>query len=140
MIEESAAQLARVRTRLALTAAQAPAWDRYADRVNGLLGDLLRTPPAETATQPTAVQQIERRLDVARDRYTALESVADAARALYAVLDIEQRQTADRALPGTLPALYAGTGLNLGSEGSATSARDRPADGGRPDGGGRRRM
>lgn len=97
-------QIAQVRATLKLSPEQAPLWQAYEDRLLALLDDLSRgfsAPPGEGA-----LKQIDRRVDVARNRLAALEDISDAARRLYGGLSAEQQQTADRMLPGTLPALY----------------------------------
>jgi len=99
-------QLANVRSALKLTQEQAPAWEAYEKRIVGLLDDLSRgfnQPPGASA-----VKQIDARVDMVRNRLTAMEEIADAAARLYAGLSDEQKGTADRLLPGTLPALYSG--------------------------------
>lgn len=142
MIDSSAAQLASARERLAIGPAQAVAWQRYADSVGALLGDLLRpvsdgapSRAGQIATE-SVVQRLDRRVDTARNRYAALEDVAAALHALYDVLDEEQRRIADRMLAGTVPPLYDGaafaaTDYSLDRESPA--ANSRAGDGPRRD-------
>jgi hypothetical protein len=104
--DQSATQLALARARLNLSTPQEPAWNAYADAIGALLADLSRESPQPAGGN--AVHRIDRRVDVARNRYAALENVADAMRALYSQLDDGQKRMADRVLPGTVPSLAAG--------------------------------
>jgi LTXXQ motif family protein len=106
LMDRSAAQLANAQRQLAIGSAQAPAWDRYSASIGQLVTDLSRF--ESDPVSATAMQRIDRRVDIARDRYTALENVSDSLHALYAVLSAEQRVTADRVLAGTVPSLYEG--------------------------------
>ncbi|HSQ03725.1 MAG TPA: Spy/CpxP family protein refolding chaperone, partial [Burkholderiales bacterium] len=81
---------------LQLTGAQQAAWQRYADRVKAMANDIARERTrAEPAERQTVVQQIDRAVDVARNRLTALEDIAAAAKSLYGVLTPEQQTRAD---------------------------------------------
>ena len=101
------AQLASVRSALKLTPEQAPNWQLYEAKVIDLLEDLGRgfTPPPAGVT---AIRQIDARVDVVRNRLTAMEDIADAAAKLYSGLSDEQKGTADRLLAATLPTPYPG--------------------------------
>lgn len=139
LIDQSAAQLASVRARLSLTAAQAPAWDAYAASIGALLADLARDTPID-AHAANALQRVDLRVDVARNRYAALENVADAMRRLYAMLDDEQRPMADRVLAGTVPSLYGGGLMPAGGEFDARPAGVPGPRGDRPQRSDRRPM
>jgi len=102
-------QLNGVRSALKLTAEQGAAWQSYEDRVVELLEDMARV--AESPAGEGALKQIDRKVDLARNRLSALEDLSDAAKKLYASLSSEQKATADRMLPGTVPALYAGQAI-----------------------------
>ena len=100
--------LTDVRLALKLTPEQAASWQSYENKVLAFLSDPSHgTTPA--ATEESAPKQIERKLDVVRDRLTAMEDLSDAAKKLYAGLTDEQKVVADRMLAGTVPALYSGT-------------------------------
>jgi hypothetical protein len=101
-------QLNQARAALRLAPAQNPLFDTYQDRVVELLADLSRGVPAPAASE-SALKQIDRRVDLLRNRLAALEDISDAARKLYAALTPDQQAAADRVLPGTLPALYTQT-------------------------------
>ena len=104
---EFSVHLDDVRQKLKLQPAQQPAWDVYARRAQALMEDQLRgVPPPDTSED--ALRQINRRVDVVRNRLAAMEDIADAAGQLYATLSPEQRKVADELLPTTVPALYSG--------------------------------
>jgi hypothetical protein len=99
-------KFAELEARLALTETQRPYWLRYGDRVSALNGDLARNPGGKVTANDNAVQQIERKADFLRNRLAALEEIADAARALYQVLDPVQKKAADALLAQTIPGLF----------------------------------
>jgi len=80
---------------LKLTDAQEPAWEGYVEKLRALARDVAResrfTPP-----QLGLVQQIDRIVDSARNRLTALEESRSPRRCLYAGLTPEQQKMADR--------------------------------------------
>ncbi len=91
-------------TDLKLTQAQEPAWNAYIDRLNAIAADAAReSARARSAAQVNAMQQFDRVLDSARNRLTALEEVAAAAKTLYAGLSDEQKLVADSRLAKLLP-------------------------------------
>ena len=98
-------QLNQARSAIQITPAQGALFESYQDSVVALLEDMARGVPPSTAGE-NALKQIDRRVDLLRNRLAALEDVSDAARKLYAALTPEQKEAADRVLPGTLPALY----------------------------------
>jgi hypothetical protein len=106
--DQARLQLSNTRITLKLTPEQAPAWQVYENKVVDLLDDLAR---GINAPQGSALKQIDARIDVVRNRLTALEEIADAAAKLYGVLTEEQKGTADRMLAATLPTLYSGAPL-----------------------------
>ena len=110
--DQARMQLTNARTALKLTPEQAPAWQVYENKVVDLLDDLSRgVHPA----QGGALKQIEARIDVVRNRLTALEDISEAAGKLYGVLTDEQKSTADRMLAATVPTLYSGAPLRADS-------------------------
>jgi hypothetical protein len=81
---------------LKLSPAQEPAWESYADKVRALAGDIARERSrGRMAAQGTVLQRVDLAVDAARDRLTALEDIAQAAKALYAGLSAEQQRVAD---------------------------------------------
>jgi hypothetical protein len=104
---EFSAHVAEVQQRLKLQKAQQAAWDAYARRVQALMLDQLRGVPRGPDNED-GLHQINRRVDIVRNRLAAMEDIADAAAQLYALLSPEQRKVADDLLPTTVPALYSG--------------------------------
>ncbi len=117
-------RLQLLREDLKLTGAQQPLWDAYAGKVGALAADISREQGRLRATlQLKALQRIDQSVDVARNRLTALEEIASAAKALYARLIPEQQSIADARLATTLPT-SPGPGFAGGAD---TRARPRPA-------------
>ena len=108
LVADMMQQFDNVRHALRLRPEQEPQWGIYQEKVGALVSDQMR-PGSETAGG-NALRQMERKIDVVRNRLAALEDIADAASVLYQRLDAAQQETADRLLPPTLPALYSGLG------------------------------
>lgn len=126
MIEQNNERLAKAYSQLAISAQQSTAWDSYASSVGALMADLLR---AQVEPEDAGgLQRLDLRVDAARNRYAAIENVADAMRTLYASLSDDQRRTADRVLPATVPTLYGGALISTLAPGPA----DRPGVEGAP--------
>ncbi len=129
------AQLSDVEQRLSLSARQQVLWESYREAIGALMADQYRMDP-RPVTRVDAVKQIQRKVDVVRNRLSAMEDIAEAASALYEGLDPDQRKTADRLLPGTVPALYSGLATNGGGSGPGSAeGRGRRDRGGPPPGG-----
>jgi len=94
---------------LALAPAQRAAWTAYSERVLKLLDDVVRARSATRLDERPAPQQLDQLADTARDRLTAIEDIADAGKALYAVLNAEQRALADARLVLVARPLLEGT-------------------------------
>jgi hypothetical protein len=104
---EYSAHLQEVKQRLKLQAEQQAAWESFARRVQALMEDQMRG-VARPDDREDALHQINRRVDVVRNRLAAMEDIADAASRLYSMLSPDQRKTADELLPTTVPTLYSG--------------------------------
>jgi hypothetical protein len=76
---------------LKLNAAQEDSWLRYTNQVRALASDVARQRAQPLAAN--ALLSLERAVDVARDRLTAMEDVARAGKAFYATLTPEQQAT-----------------------------------------------
>lgn len=113
-------QLTEVRLALRLSPEQAPSWSAYEDRVLSLLDDLSRG--ASVPVGGSALQQIESKIDIVRNRLTAMEDLADAAKRLYNGLSGAQRTMADGMLAGTVPTLY------TSSMSASAAGRGRPPE------------
>jgi hypothetical protein len=132
-IEEDAVSLTEYRLDLLhmdlkLTPEQEPSWTSFADKASALAVDLSRERGrARAILQMKALQRIDHTLDVARNRLTALEDVASAAKALYGRLTPEQQSIADARLATAVPTIYA-AGMAGSVPGSAgvPGPRDRP--------------
>lgn len=101
------AQLSEVEQRLSLTPFQQVRGERYREATGALMADRPGMDPRPTV-RLDAMQQIQRRVDVVRNRLVAMENIAETAGQLYESLDDPQKLIADRLLPGTAPALYSG--------------------------------
>jgi hypothetical protein len=128
LVDDLQQQLDDLRLQLKLRPEQEASWQIYQERVGALMSDQLR-PSRRVADAATgdAVHQIERKVDVVRNRLAALEDIADAARDLYGRLDSGQRAIADQSLPATVPALYSGLG-DLGGNGPGGGAPPGKSD------------
>lgn len=102
-------QLDNVRVQLGIRLEQESLWLNYQEKIGALVGDQLRS-RQNADGEGSAIQQMERKIDLVRNRLTALENIADAARKLYLKLDDFQKGKADRLLAATLPALHSGFG------------------------------
>jgi hypothetical protein len=105
---------------LRLSVDQRAAWQSYADKVMALAVDAARERergPLGGASM-SSVQQLDRAVDVARNRMTALEEIALAAKSLYGVLSAQQKTVADPRMATIVSAI--------------TDARPAPERTGRP--------
>jgi hypothetical protein len=94
---------------LKLRPEQYNAWAAYSDRVKALAVDMTRERSrGMVVTTGTALQQIDRVADVARNRLTAIEDIIASARKLYDTLSPEQKLLADSRLATTLPPAMSG--------------------------------
>jgi hypothetical protein len=83
---------------LKLTPEQQPLFDAYADKVRALGTDMNRERQRKntaSATQDTLLARIDRAVDLQRDRLTAVEDIAQAAKNLFAKLSADQQHVAD---------------------------------------------
>ena len=90
-------RLYQLREDLKLTAEQERAWSGYAEKVRALGADVARERERWGRVDPQfdSVQQIERLADAARNRLTAIEDIAIAAKTLYERLSPQQRTVAE---------------------------------------------
>jgi len=107
---------------LRLSGEQRAAWLFYADKVRALINDINRERDRGPlgATQMSSLQQIDRTVEAARNRLTALEDIATAAKILYGTLAPQQKAVADPRL-ATIVSAVAGAGSN-----ADRAARARP--------------
>ena len=108
-------QLDRLESELKPSAEQRAAWNAYADKILQLADDMTRSQfAARTAPRPTdltAMQQFDQLTDSERNRFTAIEAIAELGKALYATLTPEQKAIADQKL--VLPIRPLATGVAL---------------------------
>jgi hypothetical protein len=90
-------RLYQLREDLKLTAEQERAWSGYAEKVRALGADVARERErwGHIDPQSGSVQRIERLADAARNRLTAIEDIAVAAKTLYERLSPQQRTVAE---------------------------------------------
>jgi hypothetical protein len=81
---------------LQLTPAQRVPWKTYRDGVMKMADDAMRAQRSFATGDLTAPQRMDRLLDVARNRLTAMEDVVDSGKRLYAMLTPAQQLVADR--------------------------------------------
>jgi hypothetical protein len=104
---------------LKLSPSQLRLWEPYAERMRAAVADVMRErAPSQTIAAPNALQQMNRSVDQARNRLTALEDVAVAAKAFYEVLGPEQKMLLDARSPSILPLLSGGSTQAATPEGS----------------------
>ena len=126
-------RLSQLEEDLNLRANQVVWWNAYRDRVMGLLDDV-RPSRRTSVIETTALQRLDALTDIARNRLTATEDIADAGKALYKVLTPEQKAVADRRLALPLATL---SGQDAGGDVRARPAtRAGSGDGPAPPGGG----
>jgi hypothetical protein len=98
MVDQLQIQLAELDEDLKLAANQRAAWNTYVERVQRLGNDITRNRNALRFPGGNAAQQFDFLTDTLGNRLTAFEEVADAGKALYALLAPEQKDLADRRL------------------------------------------
>jgi len=100
---------------LKLSPAQEPAWLAYEDKLRALEADIARE--RRQSAQMGVLLRIDRAVDVARDRLTAVEDIAIAAKTLYGRLSPEQQETADPRLANLISLPFGfGTAAGAGAE------------------------
>jgi len=128
-IEQIQEQLVDTAMALKLTPKQAVLWDAYQASVGALMADQVKQELYAT-TPRTALQLINGKVDVVRNRLTAMEEIAERATTLYQSLDDGQKTIADQRLAATVPALYSGLVVQSGG-GRAGGGQEQGGRGGR---------
>jgi hypothetical protein len=116
-VDQLALILAELQEDLKLTADQQAAWDAYARNVKALASDVARERDrTKEVMQKKVLQRLDHAVDVARNRLTAVEDIAAAAKKLYAGLTPEQQSMADPRLATAIAAASgsASSGIQLG--------------------------
>ena len=105
--------------KLQLAPAQEPLWQQFVTRIEDYTQQFYRERPAMPSEDEPAPQQITRLLMNQQNRLAALEDVEQAAKALYARLNPDQKKTANLWL---LPSIPTFSGQSTGT----TSGERRP--------------
>lgn len=116
-------RLALLQEDLKLAREQERAWVAYEERVQALAADISRERARmQSFMTSNAVEQVNHAVDTARNRLTAWEEIASAAKTLYDGLNPQQKTLADQRFPSIVMALTSG-----GAAGPA-SRPDGPPD------------
>jgi len=92
-----------LREDLKLAPQQQAAWERYVDKVRAIADDATREGQrGRRERDMTGMQRIDAAVDLARNRYTALEDAGDAAKALYKALTPEQQKIGDQRIASVI--------------------------------------
>jgi hypothetical protein len=103
-------RLALLQEDLNLTRDQESGWATYEDRVKALATDISRERGrAQSTISMNAVEETNHAVDIARNRLTAWEDIATAAKALYAGLTPQQKLLADQRFPSIVLLLTVGS-------------------------------
>jgi len=114
-VDQLALILAELQQDLKLTADQQVAWDAYARNLEALASDVARERGrTKEVMQMKVLQRLDHAVDVARNRLTAVEDIAAAAKKLYAGLTPEQQSMADPRLATAIAAAAASGSAQLG--------------------------
>jgi hypothetical protein len=95
--------LKQLRGRLQLTQAQQSAWTGFEKSVQGYSEQFFAEAPLSTYAGEPAPRQVERLSVRLQDRVNTVQSITREAKALYAVLDAQQKKTADLYLLASIP-------------------------------------
>ena len=114
--------IARLRDDLKLTNAQQILFDKYVDKIATLGDDIQRGQVTLRSTKNVELaspQQFGQMIDLARNRLTAVEDIAEAGTRLFESLSAEQKPIANRRLAALVtPLLAEGPMLGMGGPGS----------------------
>lgn len=114
-VDQLALILAELQEDLKLTADQQAAWNAYARNVEALASDVARERArTKEVMQMKVLQRLDHAVDVARNRLTAVEDIAAAAKMLYTGLTPEQQSKADPRLATAIAAAAASGSAQLG--------------------------
>ena len=103
--------ITRLREDLKLTKAQQILFDAYVDKITTLGDDIQRSQVTLRSTMNVALaspQQFGQMIDLARNRLTAIEDIAEAGTILFESLSAEQKAIANRRLAALVTPLLAG--------------------------------
>jgi len=120
--------IAQVRDRLHLTEPQQQYWFKYVAKIDEYSKVYYQEKPVSAFKTDAAPRQIGRLIDVQQNRLAVMDEVEAAAKALYALLDPEQRNIADQYLISTIPNFASGSAL-CPPPSEVKSRTDRPEAG-----------
>jgi len=114
-VDQLALILAELQEDLKLTADQQAAWDAYARNVEALASDVARERDrTKEVMQMKVLQRLDHAVDVARNRFTAVEDIAAAAKKALRGAHSEQQSMADPRLATAIAAAAASGSANSG--------------------------
>jgi hypothetical protein len=109
IVDETADRLYMLEDALHLTGDQQTIWARYADSVGAAAKDVARDRDAgELREKMPVLARLDRIVEASRNRFTALEDMSAAARALYDALTPRQRELCDPQLATIAALLFEG--------------------------------
>jgi hypothetical protein len=91
-------RLARLKSKLAITAEQESQWSAFASTVLQQMEEIKARRQGRNTVARTAPERIDRQVAWMKERAAAFEAVGQAAKTLYAALSPEQQQVADEKL------------------------------------------
>lgn len=111
----------QLRLKLQLTPAQEPLWQQYMAGIEAYTQQFYRERPALPSQDEPAPQQITRLVMNQQNRLSHLEDIEQAAKALYASLDNDQKKVANQWLLPSIPTF-------IGPPSGGTGASERRGD------------
>ena len=118
--------LMQVRERLKLTDAQQPLWSDYVARIDNYNKVYYQETPVSSRTGESAPRQIARFIDNMQNRLATLDEIERSTKALYSVLDTDQKQIADEFLFSTIPIFASSSGIANAGQNEARPRKDKP--------------
>jgi hypothetical protein len=95
--------LSQVHDHLKLSDSQQALWSAYVAKIDDYNRVYYQEKPPTPSSGDAAPRQIGRLFDNMQNRLAAMDEIERTAKALYAVLDLDQRKTADQLLLSTIP-------------------------------------
>jgi hypothetical protein len=118
--------LSQVHDRLKLTDSQQTLWSAYVAKIDDYNKVYYQErPPTQSSGEP-ASRQIGRLFDNMQNRLAAMDEIERTAKALYAVLDVDQRKIADQLLLSTIPVFASTANFACPSPNEGKQKNDRP--------------
>ena len=118
--------LEHVHGRLKLTDAQQPLWSDYVSRIDNYNKVFYQEKPVSSLTGDSAPRQIARFIDNMQNRLAALDEIERSTKALYLLLDADQKLIADQSLLSTVPVFAPSLNANSSFPNEARSRKEKP--------------